>query len=166
MAERQFVTFYLGEDYFGIDILLVREINRNLDITPVEHAPPFVRGLLNLRGQIVTVIDLGTRLGIGEREIAANSSCIVLKTTSELDRSSARDKLSDTTTSELVGLLVDYIGDVVSVDESLIEPSPAQDGGVDAEFLAGVIKLDKNLLVTLKISTLLDASTQEERDGS
>ena len=49
MTERQFVTFYLGNDLFGVDILLVREINRNLDITPVDWAPAFVRGLLNLR---------------------------------------------------------------------------------------------------------------------
>ena len=57
MALKQFASFYLGDNLFGIDVRLIREINRNIDITVVDSAPEFVRGLLNLRGQIVTVID-------------------------------------------------------------------------------------------------------------
>ena len=158
MAERQFVTFYLDSDFFGIDILLVREINRNLDITPVELAPPFVRGLLNLRGQVVTVIDLGVRLGIGQRTITRNSSCIVLKTQHELTRSATRDRLQDGTSLDLVGLLVDYIGDVAKVDESEIEPPPVYAGSVDVRYLSGVITLDKQLLVTLKTTEVLSSA--------
>lgn len=155
MAERQFITFYLDNDFFGIDILLVREINRHLDVTPVELAPDYVRGLLNLRGQIVTVIDLGIRLGLGPRKIGPNSSCIILKTSAELARSSAIHLLKDSTASDLVGLLVDYIGDVVAVDALEIEPPPAHTTGVRGRFLEGVVKLDKGLLVTLKTSEFL-----------
>ena len=86
MENRQFITFYLGEDLFGLDILLVREINRHLELTRVDRTPEFVRGLMNLRGQIVTVLDLGIRLGIGARAIERESSCIVLKTRGELER--------------------------------------------------------------------------------
>lgn len=155
MATRQFITFYLGEALFGIDILLVREINRNLDITPVDRAPSYVRGLLNLRGQIVTVVDLGVQLELGPRKIGNSSSCIVLKTTMELERSRSQEEITDKTSADLVGLLVDGIGDVVSVDPSVIEPPPTHTHGVSGKFLDGVIKLDNRLLVTLKTSNVL-----------
>lgn len=155
MANRQFITFYLDHDLFGIDILLVREINRNLDITPVDLAPTYVRGLLNLRGQIVTVLDLGVRLELGMRKFKQSSSCIILKTTMELERGHAKEELEDTTSPDLVGLLVDRIGDVVSVESSSIEPPPTHSHGVSGHYLSGVIKLDQRLLVTLKTSNVL-----------
>ncbi|MFZ5806159.1 MAG: chemotaxis protein CheW [Verrucomicrobiota bacterium] len=160
MANRQFITFYLDQCLFGIDILLVREINRNLDITPVDLAPEYVRGLLNLRGQIVTVVDLGVRLELGARNIQSSSSCIILKTNTEIDRARSREEIEDTTSQDLVGLLVDRIGDVVSVDSSMIEPPPTHTHGVSGHFLSGVIKLEKQLLVTLKTSKIL--SLEEE----
>ena len=155
MGNRQFVTFCLGEDLFGIDILLVREINRNLDLTQVDRAPSYVRGMLNLRGQVVTVLDLGVRLDLGEREINGSSNCVVLKTDMELERSRARQELSDHTSPDLVGLLVDKIGDVVEVDDSIIESPPTHSNGVSGRFLDGVVKLENRLLVTLKTSEIL-----------
>ena len=155
MATRQFVTFYLGDDLFGLDILLVREINRNLDITVADRSPQFVRGLINLRGQIVTVIDLGVKLGIGERSFSHDSSCIVLKTRTELERAGADDKLIQGAAVDLVGLLVDRIGDVVQVESTAIDPPPAHTGGVKKLFLEGVIKLQNQLLITLNIAQVL-----------
>ena len=76
----------------GIDILKVREINRSLDITPVQYGPEHVRGLVNLRGQTITVFDLGTRLGLSPRQLSSNSHSIILK-------------------QDAVGFLVDHIGD-------------------------------------------------------
>lgn len=162
MANRQFITFYLDQCLFGIDILLVREINRNLEITPVDLAPSYVRGLLNLRGQIVTVVDLGVRLELGARDIKESATCIILKTNMELDRSHAKDEVGDSTSQDLVGLLVDKIGDVVTVDSSVIEPPPTHSHGVSGHFLSGVIKLDEQLLVTLKTSKILSLEEEEE----
>jgi chemotaxis signal transduction protein len=68
----------------GINILFLREINRHIDLTPVDLAPSYVCGLMNLRGQIVTVIDLGVRLGLPPRKITAETGCIVLKSFKEL----------------------------------------------------------------------------------
>ena len=150
MAERQFVTFYLGSDLYGIDIILVREVYPNFDVTVVDDAPRCIRGLLNLRGQIVTVIDLGVRLDLGERKIFPTSSCIVLKTASEID-----EAFASSTTTELVGLLVDKIGDVVSVDSKAIAPPPAHTAGVQGKFLEGVVKMDDRLLILLKSSEIL-----------
>ena len=159
MAEKQFVTFSLGDDLFGVNILLVREINRNIDITTVNLAPSYVRGMLNLRGQIVTVIDLGKRLGIMDRPHSKAASCVVLKTTQELERSHYIEELEDTTSGDVVGLFVDRIGDVVTVDTDDIDGPAVHQSGVSARFIAGVVQLKGKLLVTLKTSVLL--STQE-----
>ena len=160
MANRQFITFYLGEDLFGLDILLVREINRNMDITKVDRAPEYVRGLMNLRGQIVTVLDLGVRLDIGARTIGHESSCIVLKTRAELERHNDAAEPDEGATADLVGLLVDRIGEVVAVDSGDIDPPPAHAGGVKGKYLDGVVKLDARLLITLDTHEVL--SIREE----
>jgi purine-binding chemotaxis protein CheW len=165
MAEQHFITFYLGDDFFGINILLVRESNRNIDITPVALAPEYVRGLLNLRGQVVTVLDLGVRLNIGRRTITDASNIIILKNSHELSTMDGTDQLDDTTTPDLVGLLVDRIGDVVTVDDSEIEPPPAHAGRVEGHFLSGVIKLQNRLLVTLQLSEVLSEDTTQKQSG-
>ncbi|OPZ20840.1 MAG: Chemotaxis protein CheW [candidate division BRC1 bacterium ADurb.BinA364] len=155
--ERQFSTFFIGDDLFGIDILMVNEINRNLDITPVEKAPDYVRGLMNLRGQIVTVLDLGVRLGMGPREIGSKSRCIVLKVSSDLKAHQAAGRLRDDTANDVVGLLVDRVGDMVAVDEAEIEPPPANVNGVEGKYLSGVVKLPDALMVTLRAREVLDS---------
>lgn len=160
MPTRQFITFYLGDDLFGVDILVVREINRNLDITRIERSPDYVRGMLNLRGQIVTVLDLGTRLGLERRPLMNTSSCIVLKTTQELERNGAPQELVSSTTSEVVGLFVDKIGDVVSVDVNNIDPPAVHRSGLAKAYMEGVVKLQKSLLVTLRTEAIL--ATDEE----
>ena len=101
----------------------------------------------------MTVLDLGARLGLGRK--FAHSSVIVLKTAGELARSGVGERTQDSTSAELVGLLVDYIGDVVTVNASEIAPPPAHTGDAHAHYLSGVVKLDQRLLVTLKVSELL-----------
>ncbi len=154
--ERQFATFYLGDARFGIDILMVREINRHLEITPAERAPDFVRGLLNLRGQVVTVIDLGVRLGLGEREIGPESRCLVLKTSSDLAVHQKAGLLEDDTSNDVIGLLIDRVGDMVTVGDKDLEPAPANISGVDGRFLSAVAKLEDDLMVALRTREILD----------
>ena len=152
---RQYATFFLGESFLGIDVLMVREVNQNTDITPVDGAQEDVRGLLNLRGLIITVLDPGVRLGMGKRKNTEDTRCIVLKTSYELEKIRLANPSVPDTCSDMVGLLVDKIGDMVSIDENEIEPPPANLGGLDGRFIDGVIKLDKSLLVILKIGELL-----------
>ena len=137
MKSRQFVTFGIDDYLLGIDILKVREINRVLDITPVQHARTYVRGLINLRGQTVTVFDLGRRLGLALREIAEESHNIILK-------------------NDAVGLLVDSIGDVVVAQDDEIEQPPANVGGIEGKFIEGIVKLEKDLLVILSAEKILE----------
>lgn len=154
--ERQYATFYIGEARFGIDILMVREINRHLEITPTEKAPTYVRGLLNLRGQIVTVIDLGVRLGLGARTIGPESRCLVLKTSADIAAHRRAGHLDDDTAPDVIGLLIDRVGDMVTVSEKELDPPPANISGVDGRFLANVIKLDDGLIVALRAREVLD----------
>jgi len=155
--ERQFATFYLGDARFGIDILMVREINRHLEITAAERAAEFVRGLLNLRGQIVTVIDLGVRLGLGARTINSDSRCLVLKTSSDLVEHRRIGRLDDNTVDDVIGLLIDRVGDMVTVRDEDLEPPPANISGVDGRFLSNVAQLDDGLMIALRTGEVLGA---------
>lgn len=138
MNSKQFVTFRIDDYLLGIDILKVREINRFLDITPVQHAREHIRGLINLRGQTVTVFDLGIRLGLKYREITGESHNIILK-------------------NDLVGLLVDSIGDVVEAQNHAIENPPANVGEIEGKFIEGVVTLEDELLVVLSSEKILES---------
>lgn len=139
----QFVTFRLDQQLFGIDLLRVREVNQVFDITPVQHARPYIRGLVNLRGQTFLIFDLGVRLGLKPVVMSEESHAIVLK-------------------DERVGLLVDGIGDVVQAEESEIESSLARRGGMEIPFSNGVIKLKEDLLVVLSSEKII---AQEVAEG-
>lgn len=154
--ERQFATFYLGNARFGIDILMVREINRHLEITPTERAPEFVRGLLNLRGQVVTVIDLGVRLGLGPRVITPESRCLVLKTSADLAVHQKAGRLDDDSSNDVIGFLIDSVGDMVTVGDKDLEQAPANISGVDGRFLSAVAKLEDGLMIALRTREILD----------
>jgi len=152
----QYSTFRLGDRLFGLDLMMIREINRILDITPVPHAAPHIRGLINLRGQIVTILDLAVRLGLPSREINEDSHNIILKTNSELaavHQSGHSQQLA--TSTDLAGFLVDAIGDVVEADDTSIEPPSANVSEAEGRFLAGVIKTDVGLLVLLDMHEVL-----------
>ena len=118
---RRYCTFYLGDECFALDILAVREINRRVSLTPVRGAAPSVRGLLNLRGQIATVIDPAVRLGQPPRELGAATRLIVLESS-----------------DELVGLCVDRIADVIEIADAEIEPFPCGDEPGAVSLITGI----------------------------
>ena len=149
--------FYLDEDLFSVNIRLVREINAHLDISPARRAPSYVTGLVNLRGQIVTVIDLGDRLGIGSRPITDKSRLMILKTNAELE---ALDDCELATCDDKVGLLVDRISDVVTPTVQQLEPPPPNISGEGAEFLAGVCKTEEVSMGIIDLHRLLRISSE------
>jgi len=156
MREQQFVSFLMNDHLFGLDILLVREIIRNVEYTPVEHAPDSVRGLLNLRGQIITVLDLGPIMGLPKRDTSGSTRCIILKTDDEVAPLREAGLLNDELQADAIGLLVDGISDVVTAEEGGIDSPPANANGVDAEHLSGVVKLENKLLLVLALKSLVD----------
>ncbi len=151
----QYTTFRLNDRLFGLDILVVREINRILDITPVPKAADHIRGLINLRGQIVTIIDLAVKLGLPRRDIGEESHNIILKTEAELVAARLGRELH--TSADLVGFLVDAIGDVVEADDNAIEPPSANVDEAESRYLSGVIKTEAGLLVLLDLKELLSS---------
>ena len=161
MSQKQFASFYIGDSLFGIDVRLIREINRNTDITPVDGAPGFVRGLMNLRGQIVTVLDAGVRMGLRHREDGGEERrCIIMKISDELAAKRSEDPSLEDTSRDLVGLYVDSIGDMVTVEDKEIERPPANVGDLEARFISGVAKLENELMIVLRAGELL--RTDEE----
>ncbi len=147
---KSFITVKIDNYLFGIDVALVREVNRYIDISPVSLSPDFISGLMNLRGQIITVIDPGVRLNLGKRQLDSTTRCVVLKSGAELANSSLSSSLNET-----VGILVNAVGDIISVDEDTIESLPPNLSDLDNEFISGVVKLENDLLVILKVDTIV-----------
>ena len=131
-AGHQYCTFYLGDQYFGLDVLKVQEIVRHQPLTKVPLADEMVRGLINLRGQIVTAIDLRRRLDLPEFTEDRDPVNVVVQTD-----------------DGAVSLLVDEIGDVLEVSEEDFERPPETLQGSSRELIRGVYKLDGKLLVIL-----------------
>lgn len=129
---RQYCTFFLGHWYFGIDALKVQEIIRYQDMTPVPLAPREVRGLINLRGQIVTAIDLRRRLDLADPPAGWQPVNVVVQTP-----------------DGAMSLLVDDIGDVLEVDEATFEAPPETLQGTARELIRGAYKLKERLLLVL-----------------
>jgi purine-binding chemotaxis protein CheW len=127
---KSFITVKIDNYLFGIDVALVREVNRYIEISPVSLAPDFISGLMNLRGQIITVIDPGVRLGLGKRQLESSNRCVVIKSGAELVNSSLSSSLNET-----VGILVNAVGDIINVDEDTIEPLPPNLSDLDNEFI-------------------------------
>lgn len=147
---------------FGISILLVREINQNLDITPVSKVPEYIKGVLNLRGQVVTVVDLAQRLAFDVASNSKEANCIVLKTTSEIDSSESAEEIEDRTLSDKVGLYVDRIGDVLDIRSKDIIRTPTRESKLDKRFIKGVVRLNDQLLILLNLKEVLNPDQKGE----
>ena len=132
VAEHQFCTFYVAGLCFGIGVREVQEVIRYQEMTRVPLAASVVRGLINLRGQIVTAIDLRRRLGLDDRADEALPMNLVVRTD-----------------DGVVSLLVDEIGEVVEVDEDTFERPPPTLEGVARELVRGVYKREGSLLLVL-----------------
>ena len=128
----QYCTFWVGSLYLGTDVHKVQEVMRTLEMTPVPLAPHAVRGLINLRGQIVTAIDLRRRLGLPERGADQEPMNVVMRTD-----------------DGAVSLLVDEIGDVIEVNEDAFEPPPDTLQGDARALIKGVYKHNGQLLLIL-----------------
>jgi purine-binding chemotaxis protein CheW len=138
-SARQFCTFSLGGLLFGMDVRSIQEIIRHHEMTRVPTASPVVRGLINLRGQIVLAIDLRHRLGLDPRRTKAESIHVIIRTD---DRP--------------MSLLVDDVGDILDLGAEAIEPPPETIRDEIREFLDGLYKLPDRILLVLDAGRLAD----------
>jgi purine-binding chemotaxis protein CheW len=134
----ELATFYVGEALCGMDILNVQEINKLMEMTNVPQSPDYVTGILNLRGQIVTVIDLGIKLGLTPTELSDTTRNIIVNAE-----------------NEYIGLLVSRISDVVEAKWDKVEDPPANLGGVQGAFFKGVFKTKDRLIGILDVTKVL-----------
>jgi len=134
----QLVGFKIGSEEFGVDILKVQEINRMMMLTKVPNTPEFVEGVINLRGRIIPVIDLRMRLGLPHKEADKDTRIIVV----ELE-------------GNTVGFIVDQVSEVLRIPRSITEPPPAIVGGINADFITAVAKLENKLLILLDLDNIL-----------
>lgn len=135
----EFVTFLVGPQWFGVPVRRVQEVLTAQRITPVPLAPPEVGGLLNLRGQIVSAVDMRSRMGLAKRDQDAEEMNIVVEDG-----------------GELFSLQVDEVGDVVGVAADKWEPPPATLDDRWRRFCTGVYRLDTSLLVEIDVASLLE----------
>lgn len=137
----EFLTFTLGEEHYGVDILKVQEIRGYDAVTRVPDAPDYIKGVINLRGTIVPVIDLRLKLRLKKARYDSFTVMIVLNVE-----------------ERVVGIVVDGVSDVVPLAAGQIRPTPEFGAAVDTRFISGIGTLDEQMLILLDIETLLDSA--------
>lgn len=141
----QLVSFHLGEEEYAVDILNIQGINRMVDITKVPNAPEFVEGIINLRGQVIPIIDLRKRLGMEHKEHDKQTRIIVV----EID-------------TKVIGFIVDCVNEVLRINKSITEAPPETAVSIDTKFITAVGKLEDRLLILLDLEKVLTNEQMEE----
>lgn len=135
--QRELVSFKTGQLACGVDIMAVREIRGWTPATPLPHAPEHVRGVINLRGEVLPILDLGGRLGMGAAEPTDRHAIIVASIK-----------------GRMVGLLVDAVSDILTVDKAAIQPAPA-DGRGAVTFVEGLLPSETGMLSIIALDSLV-----------
>lgn len=141
----QLVSFKVGEAEFGVDILRVQEINKMMELTVVPNTPSFVEGVVNLRGRIIPVINLRSRLGLETKAYDTETRIIVVD-------------LHDKT----IGFIVDEVKEVLRIPKSITEPPPEIVSGVDSEYITAIGKLEDRLLILLDLTKVLSNNEHKQ----
>ena len=135
----ELASFYIGEALCGMDILKVQEINKLIEMTSVPQAPEYVLGILNLRGEIITIVDLGKKLGLKSTEMSHKTRNIIVNSN-----------------GEHIGLMVEQISDVIQAEWEKVEAPPANIGGVQGRYFIGVFKTEDRLIGILDVEKVLE----------
>jgi purine-binding chemotaxis protein CheW len=141
----KYLTFALGPEEYGLEILKVREIIGYMEITAVPHTPPYVRGVINLRGQVISVIDLRMRFGMNATD-RTEQTCIIVV---EMNADSRRI---------CTGIVVDRVSEVLSIPAQQIEDAPAFGSSVDTSCILGMAKIGGSVKILLDIDKVLHDS--------
>jgi purine-binding chemotaxis protein CheW len=137
---QQFLTFTVGDEEYGVDIMTVREIKGWSETTRLPNSPAFMRGVMNLRGLIIPIFDLRTRFNMGETTATTKHVVIILAVG---DRN--------------IGVLVDTVSDILNATAAQIKPAPVNDLDVDSDYVTGLISLDNRMVVLLDVEHVFHA---------
>lgn len=141
----QLVTFRLGDEEFGVNILNVEEINRMVEITRVPNAPSFVEGVINLRGRVIPIINLRKRFGLDNKEMDRDTRIMVM----DINGST-------------VGMVVDAVSEVLRIPSDTVVAAPAITNGINSRYIKGIGKLDDRLIILLDLEKLFKDSEIDE----
>jgi purine-binding chemotaxis protein CheW len=141
----QLIGFYVGAEEYGLEILRVKEIIRIKEITRLPKSPEFVKGIINLRGDVIPIIDLGEKFGLEKKDYSQMTRVIVV----EIE-------------GQMVGMVVDSVSQVLRISSDQIEPPPMMIGGLSREYVHGVGKVGDRLVILLNIDLILSADEQLE----
>jgi len=145
----QYLTFIIAQEEYGVDILCVQEIRGWDNATPIPNAPEHVKGVINLRGTIIPVIDLRTCFGLGEVEYTAVTVVIVLKV-----KNADKDRT--------IGIIVDAVSDVFSLDAADLKPAPDIGDAHEPSCIKGIANINKKMVVLLEINNLLNQGSMPD----
>lgn len=140
--EGKYLTFMLGREEYGLEILKVREIIGYMDITAVPRAPEYIKGVINLRGQVIPVLDLRSRFGMETAEVT-DQTCIIVV---EINQQGRRFN---------TGLVVDQVQEVLDIDGENIEDAPQFGGDIQTDFILGIGKVENAIKILLDIDKVL-----------
>jgi len=143
-AGAQYLTFRLGDEEYGLEILKVQEIRSYSAITPLPNTPRAVRGVMNLRGQIIAVVDL--RLTLGMPETTYNRFAVVIVVS---------------IAGKVVGLLADAVSDVLTLARTDVQPPPDFGAPIEARLISGMAKAGEKLVILLDVERLLDGADRD-----
>ncbi|PKF57128.1 chemotaxis protein CheW [Alteromonadales bacterium alter-6D02] len=141
-GSQQFLTFHLDDEEYGVDILKVNEIREWAPITTIPDIPSFIKGVINLRGNIVPIIDLRERFSIEAKEYGPTTVVILIN-------------VNHQDTELVIGVVVDSVSDTHSVNQQDIRPKPAIGGIIDAQYLSGLVEIEQKLVLLLNVDKLL-----------
>jgi purine-binding chemotaxis protein CheW len=149
----QYLTFKLGEEIFALDVAEVREILDFTTVTKVPRTPPFMRGVINLRGSVVPVMDLRLKFGMSSTEQTVNSCIIVVEMTMEGDQ-------------VVIGVLADAVQEVIDMEPEQIEPAPRIGTKLNMDFILGMGKHNGSFMMILDIDKIFESSDLETQEAS
>lgn len=144
----QVVSFHLGSEEYGVDISQVQEIIRMVDITHVPRAPHFMEGVINLRGQLIPIIDLRTRFGMSRADHTKSTRIVV----TEIG-------------SKKIGIIVDSVSEVINIPLEQVEDAPEMIAGVGTEYIQGVGKVADRLIVLLHLAMVVTGEEKAELEN-
>ncbi|SRR5579871_3275739 len=135
----KYLTFALGSEEYGLPVLKVREIIKVMDITPVPQVPPYVRGVINLRGKVIPIVDLRLKFALPRREYSERTCIVVI----------------DVSAVGLLGIVVDAVSEVINVAAAEIEEAPALGASVSTDYLLGLAKVKGTVKILLDLDRVM-----------
>ncbi|HET6265489.1 MAG TPA: chemotaxis protein CheW [Usitatibacter sp.] len=138
VAREEFLSFRLGDEEYAIDILKVQEIRAHEAVTRIANAPGYLKGVINLRGQIVAIVDLRVKLSMARVEVDASTVVIILNIA-----------------GRVIGMVVDAVSDVVALAPDQVRPAPVFGNVVDASFIRGIAPVEDRMLILVDIARLM-----------